>query len=206
GVRPRPGPRRPGPDPHAAEDPPPLQRERARARRGRFPGQPALSSDRRAPPRVQQRGRCVLPVRRRAVGSPPPHGAHAQRAPARQPPAPVARRALPSILRWAPATLPGTGPERGLSQQAFLGQPPAGTVPLLFERRRAKPASATMWFGGLPERSNGAVLKTAGGRKVARGFKSHPRRSPFTHTRRRESEGSRRPSRSSLPFASFSRL
>jgi|SRR5690242_4021118 hypothetical protein len=33
-----------------------------------------------------------------------------------------------------------------------------------------------MWFGGVPERSNGAVLKTAGGRKVARGFKSHPRR------------------------------
>ena len=34
-----------------------------------------------------------------------------------------------------------------------------------------------MAFGGVPERSNGAVLKTAGGRKVARGFKSHPRRS-----------------------------
>src|SRR5262245_28979449 len=33
-----------------------------------------------------------------------------------------------------------------------------------------------MKFGGVPERSNGAVLKTAGGRKVARGFKSHPRR------------------------------
>jgi hypothetical protein len=33
-----------------------------------------------------------------------------------------------------------------------------------------------MGFGGVPERSNGAVLKTAGGRKVARGFKSHPRR------------------------------
>src|SRR5204863_463780 len=31
-------------------------------------------------------------------------------------------------------------------------------------------------LGGVPERSNGAVLKTAGGRKVARGFKSHPRR------------------------------
>jgi hypothetical protein len=36
-----------------------------------------------------------------------------------------------------------------------------------------------MWFGGVPERSNGAVLKTAGGRKVARGFKSHPRRSIY---------------------------
>src|SRR5205823_10601364 len=46
----------------------------------------------------------------------------------------------------------------------------------LCELRRAKPASATMWAGGVPERSNGAVLKTAGGRKVARGFKSHPRR------------------------------
>jgi hypothetical protein len=33
-----------------------------------------------------------------------------------------------------------------------------------------------MKYGGVPERSNGAVLKTAGGRKVARGFKSHPRR------------------------------
>jgi hypothetical protein len=33
-----------------------------------------------------------------------------------------------------------------------------------------------MGHGGVPERSNGAVLKTAGGRKVARGFKSHPRR------------------------------
>jgi hypothetical protein len=33
-----------------------------------------------------------------------------------------------------------------------------------------------MGLGGVPERSNGAVLKTAGGRKVARGFKSHPRR------------------------------
>jgi hypothetical protein len=31
----------------------------------------------------------------------------------------------------------------------------------------------------VPERSNGAVLKTAGGRKVARGFKSHPRRCRF---------------------------
>jgi hypothetical protein len=28
----------------------------------------------------------------------------------------------------------------------------------------------------VPERSNGAVLKTAGDRKVARGFESHPRR------------------------------
>jgi hypothetical protein len=45
-----------------------------------------------------------------------------------------------------------------------------------------------MGFGGVPERSNGAVLKTAGGRKVARGFKSHPRRqnswkSPLVVTR-----------------------
>ena len=30
--------------------------------------------------------------------------------------------------------------------------------------------------GGVPERTNGAVLKTAGGRKVTRGFESHPRR------------------------------
>ena len=51
-------------------------------------------------------------------------------------------------------------------------------MPSVSERRRAKPASATMGFGGVPERSNGAVLKTAGGRKVARGFKSHPRRCP----------------------------
>ena len=29
---------------------------------------------------------------------------------------------------------------------------------------------------GVPERTNGAVLKTAGGRKVTRGFESHPRR------------------------------
>ena len=28
----------------------------------------------------------------------------------------------------------------------------------------------------MPERTNGAVLKTAGGRKVTRGFESHPRR------------------------------
>ena len=32
--------------------------------------------------------------------------------------------------------------------------------------------------GGVPERSNGAVLKTADRRKAVRGFKSHPRRSP----------------------------
>jgi hypothetical protein len=36
--------------------------------------------------------------------------------------------------------------------------------------------AATIREGGVPERSNGAVLKTAGGRKVARGFESHPRR------------------------------
>ena len=33
--------------------------------------------------------------------------------------------------------------------------------------------------GGVPERSNGAVLKTAGRRKAARGFESHPRRARF---------------------------
>jgi hypothetical protein len=32
-------------------------------------------------------------------------------------------------------------------------------------------------LGGVPERSNGTVLKTVGGRKAARGFESHPRRS-----------------------------
>src|SRR5205823_14278306 len=52
----------------------------------------------------------------------------------------------------------------------------------LCELRRAKPASATMGYGGVPERSNGAVLKTAGGRKVARGFKSHPRRRSGTNS------------------------
>src|SRR5919204_567616 len=33
-----------------------------------------------------------------------------------------------------------------------------------------------MFAGGVPERTNGAVLKTAGARKGARGFESHPRR------------------------------
>ena len=33
-----------------------------------------------------------------------------------------------------------------------------------------------MGNGGVPERSNGAVLKTADRRKAVRGFKSHPRR------------------------------
>src|SRR3954469_7458510 len=32
-------------------------------------------------------------------------------------------------------------------------------------------------YGGVPERPNGAVLKTADRRKAVRGFKSHPRRS-----------------------------
>jgi hypothetical protein len=40
-----------------------------------------------------------------------------------------------------------------------------------------------MGLGGVPERSNGAVLKTAGGRKVARGFKSHPRRFVYRRSR-----------------------
>src|SRR3954467_10690419 len=31
-------------------------------------------------------------------------------------------------------------------------------------------------YGGVPERPNGAVLKTADRRKAVRGFKSHPRR------------------------------
>ena len=34
----------------------------------------------------------------------------------------------------------------------------------------------TLSPGGVPERTNGAVLKTAGRRKAARGFESHPRR------------------------------
>ena len=33
-----------------------------------------------------------------------------------------------------------------------------------------------MKYGGVPERSNGAVLKTASAVTGARGFKSHPRR------------------------------
>jgi hypothetical protein len=40
-----------------------------------------------------------------------------------------------------------------------------------------------MSCGGVPERSNGAVLKAAGGRKVARGFESHPRRCSQAKTR-----------------------
>jgi hypothetical protein len=34
-----------------------------------------------------------------------------------------------------------------------------------------------MSSGGVPERSNGAVLKTVARRKACRGFESHPRRS-----------------------------
>ena len=36
-----------------------------------------------------------------------------------------------------------------------------------------------MSLGGVPEWSNGAVLKTVDRRKAVRGFKSHPRRSAY---------------------------
>ncbi len=47
-----------------------------------------------------------------------------------------------------------------------------------FFRKRLKPPSAALRcaHGGVPERSNGAVLKAADRRKAVRGFKSHPRR------------------------------
>ena len=38
-------------------------------------------------------------------------------------------------------------------------------------------------YGGVPERPNGAVLKTADRRKAVRGFKSHPRRLAEPKTR-----------------------
>src|SRR5439155_2364926 len=52
---------------------------------------------------------------------------------------------------------------------------PAATraSPNTCERSLASPA--TIGRGGVPERTNGAVLKTAGARKGARGFESHPR-------------------------------
>src|SRR5947199_4857229 len=41
---------------------------------------------------------------------------------------------------------------------------------------QCRPLRLTRGYGGVPERTNGAVLKTAGARKGARGFESHPRR------------------------------
>jgi hypothetical protein len=41
---------------------------------------------------------------------------------------------------------------------------------------KASSGRDTLSAGGVPERTNGAVLKTAGRRKAARGFESHPRR------------------------------
>src|SRR5207247_2049831 len=138
GAPPRREPRRPGPRPREAEDlRPPLQAP-ARAQRGRLVVRPAPWSARQAPPRAPRRGRSAPRAPPLAGALPRPRAALALRAPARQTPVP-AGRALSSILRRAPATLPAR------------------------PRRRAKPASATMGFGGVPERSNGAVLKTAGG-------------------------------------------
>src|SRR5205085_11024816 len=53
------------------------------------------------------------------------------------------------------------------------GQTPWGSDPCVPRHR----AVATIVFGGVPERANGAVLKTVDRREAVRGFESHPRRS-----------------------------
>ena len=58
----------------------------------------------------------------------------------------------------------------------------AGTGRALTRRRPPNPLESSR--GGVPERSNGAVLKTADGQLV-RGFKSHPRRSSHAETLQR---------------------
>jgi hypothetical protein len=55
----------------------------------------------------------------------------------------------------------------------FLAQ----TLPSRAKRHRVRAGTLLEWrFGGVPERTNGAVLKTAGALTGARGFESHPRR------------------------------
>ena len=84
--------------------------------------------------------------------------------------------------RWAEVYCADTRPRHRAPQSGRAGdlRQPLFDVEGVRDRGRGqdRPAlcTATIERGGVPERSNGAVLKTAGAVTGARGFESHPRR------------------------------